>query len=336
MLLELIVTHYDEPWAIGKKLFDMLALQRLINFDDIKVTIVNDGEENTLPAEYFFDYPFKVEQIAIKHAGVSAARNAGIDHAEGKWVEFCDFDDMYASVYTLRNVLSVLDTDFFDMLWTEFYSEDIKKDGSNVVHVRGENIVFIHGKFFRLDFLRRSGVRFPEDMNFNEDSSFLSSFTAAVNYKRTGKINTDCPQYVWAFRHGSATGTRLNKVQAMIGAYQHNAKAVETFRKYEPYERFCAMVGRTVHDAYWLLNLMTVPDELKPYVDDFRQFYIANKKYYLDANPETMKEVAAISRAEHDLSIKEELERWGNNSDIENNYAITLDEWLKKIETGVC
>ena len=44
--LDLIVTHYKEPWSVGKKFFDMLALQRDINFDDVGVILVNDGEEN--------------------------------------------------------------------------------------------------------------------------------------------------------------------------------------------------------------------------------------------------------------------------------------------------
>ena len=41
--LDLIVTHYREPWEVGKQLFDMIAMQREVDFRDISVILVNDG-----------------------------------------------------------------------------------------------------------------------------------------------------------------------------------------------------------------------------------------------------------------------------------------------------
>lgn len=45
MTLDIIIPHYKEPWETVKYGFEMLALQRLVNFDDIHVYLVQDGEE---------------------------------------------------------------------------------------------------------------------------------------------------------------------------------------------------------------------------------------------------------------------------------------------------
>ena len=45
MLLDLFITHWTEPWEVGKKNFDMLALQRLIDWSEIRITLVHDGTE---------------------------------------------------------------------------------------------------------------------------------------------------------------------------------------------------------------------------------------------------------------------------------------------------
>ena len=48
MTLDIIVPHYHEPWKICKPLFDSIALQRGIKFEDIAVIVVNDGAECAL------------------------------------------------------------------------------------------------------------------------------------------------------------------------------------------------------------------------------------------------------------------------------------------------
>ena len=44
-MLDIIVTHYKEPFDVGKKLFDMIGLQRCVDLDQIRVLIVHDGSE---------------------------------------------------------------------------------------------------------------------------------------------------------------------------------------------------------------------------------------------------------------------------------------------------
>ena len=155
MKLDIIMPHYKEKWEIGRKFFQMLDLQRGIDFSDFRVIIVNDGEERHLPDELFANRAYAVVQHDIPHGGVSAARNAGLKASDAEWVMFCDFDDMFTNVYALRDILNVVPTNDFDMLWAEIISEDVLKTGEMVLHPRHENVVFIHGKLYRRQRVQR-------------------------------------------------------------------------------------------------------------------------------------------------------------------------------------
>ena len=125
-MLDIIMPHYDELWEEGEKFFAMLDLQRGADFSQIRVIFVEDGEENTIADEHFENRSYAVEHITIPHGGVSAARNAGLKASQAEWVMFCDFDDMFSNVYALRDILNVLPAPDYDVLWTEFCSEDKK------------------------------------------------------------------------------------------------------------------------------------------------------------------------------------------------------------------
>ena len=75
MTLDLIVPHYKEPWETCKYLFDSIAMQRGIDFGDIRVVLVNDGDAVVLNKDVFVGYPFEVEYLVKEHGGVSTARN---------------------------------------------------------------------------------------------------------------------------------------------------------------------------------------------------------------------------------------------------------------------
>lgn len=75
-------------------------------FTDFECILIDDGSPDNCPAicdEYAEKDP-RVKVIHQKNAGVSAARNAGLDAAEGDWIGFVDSDDwiekdMYQILY---------------------------------------------------------------------------------------------------------------------------------------------------------------------------------------------------------------------------------------------
>ena len=330
--LDIVVTHYNEPWETGRKFFEMLSMQRGINFDDLRVLLVNDGQDNALPAVLFSEYPYHVDILTVDHGGVSAARNAGIEKTDALWVNFCDFDDMYASVFSMREVMNVLDSDRFDMLYTDFISEDKMKDGRMLLHKRGQNVVFIHAKYWRREWLMKSGLRFNPALTFNEDSAFCAVANNLLDFKRTGHIDSDIPIYVWCYSEGSATTTPGNRIKCLTGLYERNKVVCDSFKDKGDYKRYCAMVSRTVHDAYWSFNLIDPPAEMQPFIDDFKQFWKEHKKHFFDTDPELMQEVAEASRREHETGDREEEERWMHTNELKTNTAVGLSQWLFELE----
>ena len=125
----------------------MLAMQRMVNFDDVGVILVNDGEENELPKECFDGYPFSICQMSIPKGGVSKARNAGLDASSADWVMFCDFDDCFSNIYGLYLIFCAMNEDKYDTIWSNFTEETKDNEGRLVLVPHGrepENLAQIN------------------------------------------------------------------------------------------------------------------------------------------------------------------------------------------------
>ena len=298
-MLDIIIPHYTENWQVGKKMFSMLDLQRGIDFAKIGVIVVNDGHDNALDQSCFDGHPYRVDQISIPHAGVSAARNAGLRASKAQWVMFCDFDDMFAHVYALRDILNALEeADGYDMLWSDLYIENGKTEKWQLIKKTQEDAVFTHGKLFRRQCLLDNDIWFNTDLAFNEDSEFNAIFHTKIHFKRTGKLITDVPPYVWCWRKDSTTNREGAAVSAAWGHYKRNVSVCKAFEERMPLDRYCAMVTRMVYDTYYTLNGKNLQPELLPMKEDFRNWYRDHKRFYGRVDQKALAAIQTISRAE--------------------------------------
>lgn len=329
--LDIIITHYNEPWTTGKKLFDMIGAQQGISFDDISVFLIHDGTD-LFPCECFKDYPFKVTQHRIDHAGVSAARNAGYDLGVSPWVMFCDFDDMLSNAFSLYSVIPHL-SDKYDLVWGEFWSVDKTFDGTFKVTKRGNNCVFVHAKFFRRAYLDESGVRFDPELEFNEDCLFVTTIMESLPIERIGEITTPFPLYVWCYTPNSATSTEDNWWRACIGGYKRNRKVCELFKETKDEYRYKAMCSRLIWDAYYSFNLEHIPDQFIPLIDDFREFYKENKECFWSLDTRRMYDVWNIATRQFETWEQEAEHRW-NNIPMQRRKGVNIYQWLEIIENG--
>ncbi len=76
----------------------------------LELILVDDGsEDDTLQlARKFAAADSRVQVLALKHGGVSVARNNGLKHAKGEYVAFVDADDNYTTPRTLSTMLRQL------------------------------------------------------------------------------------------------------------------------------------------------------------------------------------------------------------------------------------
>ena len=196
----------------------------------------------------------------------------------------------------------------------------------------GRNLVFIHGKVYRREFLLEHDLWFDTALKFNEDSCFNAIANTIVDYRRTGQIKTLCPPYIWCYREGSATTSPENQGQALLGLYERNKRVCEAFRKRMPYDRYCAMVARTIWDTYYSCNVDKLSPEQQQIISDFKLWYAARRGCWLLVDDETMAQVRRISQSEHDRGDQEAEARWNIEHQSRFQPEISIEDWLASLE----
>lgn len=315
-LLDLIVTHYNEPWDTGKKFFDMLNLQRGIDPDDVRIIIVQDGPDGALDWERLLSrYPFTFKVLTIPHGGVSVARNKGLEYSNAQWVMFCDFDDSFSSIHALHKFLSSAGDDV-DLVFSHVDGEAGLPE-TFTLDPYMDNDTFIHGKMIRRELLIRSGVRFEPGVTFSEDTLFCHVLAIVLNPARKREI----PERLYA-RCWSDISVCRNEDNAFLNAVGLFRSRKALCREY--YERGCpknfrGTVVKTVFDYYYATTSRNYPN-VPWFEDDFLQFWEAYKDVFMSTDDDLL-------ALEHDISFYEATHKL-----IVTIPDIAFWDWIKKME----
>lgn len=327
--LDIIVTHYNEPWEVVRPFFDILGAQKSVDFSKIKVWLIQDGPcVSIFPPGYFVGSPLghsieNFETVTIPHGGVSAARNAGIDRADAEWICFCDCDDAFSSIYSLKVLFYILREDPpYDLMWNVFYKNYL--DADDTLDIEKEyNHVWIHNKYYRLSFLREHNIRFPEGIFMSEDSAFNNVVEMEIGENRIGQINTDWPLYCWLRRRGSVTTDPDRYYKNIEGHFHRNVWVLNEYRKRRN-KRSPFVVARTLTDVYSFITRYPEnfeSDEYKRIIGLVSEFYAKEKGVYRNIKKE-FKELA-LQASEKEAGVL------GLNIPGKP----TMKEWLKELCT---
>lgn len=248
--LTLVVPHYKEPWGVCKFLFDSIETQHGIDFGDFNVLVVNDGEDGALDRSVFDRYSYDIEYVILPHKGVCEARNYGIEHGDSEYVMFCDCDDGFLSNYGLHLVFGAIQ-EGFDLLNSSFVEEQPADDGWRIAR-RDKNLVFLHGKCYRRQFLLDKKLRFDPDLWFSEDSVFNKlAYHESEKYKYI-----ETPFYLWTWHEGSTV--RKDRETLVLREYGQvmtmRTKICEGLRARGFAKEFKEAVCKTVTDSYYDFN----------------------------------------------------------------------------------
>jgi glycosyltransferase involved in cell wall biosynthesis len=249
--LELIVTHWNEPWVVCEKFFQMLDVQRGMRGEEVRVTLVQDGQDTAIDtARLMKRYPFLSGIVTIPHGGISAARNAGIDAAQAEWIMFCDCDDMFYTADALRRTLDALEDagERADLVWAPIVIENRTTDGVWYRQEQGWNHIFIHGKCYRLAWIREKGIRFDERLAYSEDSLWGATVALEIDPERIGKIRE--ATYMWCLRGGSCTSDQQLQARNRENLARHRCYMPEIcMARGRAYEAL-THAARGIFDAY--------------------------------------------------------------------------------------
>ena len=198
---------------------DSILLQ---DFSDFEVLLVDDGSTDGSKeiCDYYETRDSRVKVFHRQNAGVSTARNVGVENATGEWICFIDADDVL-----LENGLDLLASgisDRVDMVWGgyEVYNEEMQCTYAVSERITGEltcehgiemmfrpeyyrYLGYAWGRLFRRSVVESFGIRFDEDLYYNEDRLFCTRFLCT---SKNGICFMTVPVYGYIEHAGSAMG----------------------------------------------------------------------------------------------------------------------------------
>lgn len=305
-LLEIVITHWTEPWDVGEKAFWMLSLQRRVDWNDIVVTLIHDGSE-AFPDEYFTSCPFTVAQVCLPHGGISAARNYAIKNSSAEWIKFCDFDDMFAGVMSLSCIMNVLDDKAHDLLWFPLIVDRYHKD----IQVLNCSPVFIHDKVFRLSTLRDKDIYFNESLSFSEDYAFQCMIRLDVPRDRIGKIESNFPIYVYIQRPDSVANRSDMWFKNYCGHFDTLCSVERELRQRGQLHNADLMFARAMAEAYYVMITADVSENTEAFWQSVRTYYRSHASALRHISSTELDSTIDDTNAQHRTHITPgEFNRW--------------------------
>lgn len=101
--LTVVIPHYNTPELLKRQL-DALAEQK-IAYPETQILVIDDGSDCDMSWVNQYD----VKLITKSNGGVSSARNLGLQHATGRYIAFCDADDLVKPDYLATNYKNMRD-----------------------------------------------------------------------------------------------------------------------------------------------------------------------------------------------------------------------------------
>lgn len=203
MQLSLVIPFYQETSAELFPLFSTIATQKGLDFSRFEVILVHDGpREEPFSGTEFAVFPHLTIRLLemSENRGPGVARQVGLDHALGKYVMFCDCDDLLQNVGILQAMLESMEEHGWDALSTPWLEEHIGESGTNFVTHEIE-CTWLHGKMFLREFLVQNNIRFHPELRVHEDSYFLSLLVNMT--EKRGYL--PLVSYIWTFNPNSIT-----------------------------------------------------------------------------------------------------------------------------------
>ncbi len=161
------VTIVIPVYNTEKYLSDCLASALVQTLKDIEILVINDGSPDNSDkiVQKFLSDDKRIIYIKQENQGVSAARNKGIELAQGEYIFFFDSDDIMAENF-IEELYKTAKNENSDIVFT---------DKRNIGENTAEQVaaVITYGGFYRTEFLKsRPEIRFPSGIKYGEDGLF--------------------------------------------------------------------------------------------------------------------------------------------------------------------
>ncbi len=320
MKLQILIPQYKETDIIIKPLLDSIEIQQNIDLkNEVSVIICNDGSSTYLSDSLLHNYTYNIEYYKCEHKGVSATRNACLDHSTAEYIMFCDADDMFYNACGLYILFREFSIGEFDALMSAFTEETRDPKTHDIVYVNHDmDSTFVHGKVYRRQYLIDNNIRWNDSLTIHEDSYF--NYLAQHCAKELKYCQT--PFYLWRWRDDSICrhdpkyilktyNNMLDSNTALINELKIRGKVDEA--------RQCST--QMIYDAYFTMNK-------KEWIDQENKEYRAAtekrfKKYYMDFK-DLYDTINEDQKYQIIVGLKNRMFQEGMFME-----SITFDDWIK-------
>ncbi len=220
--VSIIIPVYNAEKYLEKCLLSILQQ----TYKDYSIIIINDGSTDNVEKiadKYIEENPDIIEYYSKENGGLSSARNYGIVKAKSEYVVFLDSDD-YLEEHFLERLVDV----------AEQQKSDVVCSGQLRVNEEGEVLsrvsyhvdidgfcvlrhLNMHGKLYRLDYIKSKPIRFPEgklyeDNSFNIVMFFVTNNIQFVEYEGYNQV----------IHIDSITARKINKKDVPFAEFQES------------------------------------------------------------------------------------------------------------------
>ena len=323
--LDIIVPHYREDITLMDPMLGILRLQRNVNWADIRLVIVCDGEDIEMPDNFGQGEPFEVSVIHRPHGGISAARNAGLDYSNAEWIMFCDLDDAFLTTNALATYLRFA-TDKKAMVASAFMEEHPSEEDGHMMNLwhNGKDYIFIHGKMFRRQWLIENGIRFKDELQLHEDAYFVAMARFHLRDIEVGWIKDAL--YLWQYNRKSVSRSyEMFVLETYDQLCKKNSALIDELLRRGMYVQAKGIVCRTITDAYCRLNSKkwNTPGnaELVRDAEDSVAFFLQHYDYIFKGSGDKVIQVG----------LNDMRDRLVKNNDFDMETAIPFEEWVERL-----
>lgn len=226
ILISVIIPVYNSSHYLAECLESVLTQ----SLRDIEIICVNDGSTDD-SLDLLQQYQSKDSRFTVisqENVGVSAARNAGLEVAKGRYIGFVDSDDTVEKEYfeTLCTAAATHEVEVVfcnglgsqDIVRSKRYTEKEIREIILPLYFKEDSYNAIWNKLYSAEVIRKNNVRFPLGRSHGEDGEFNIQFLMHAS----SLYALDYFGYHYRETPGSATRnvTRFDYLQQAVQTFQ--------------------------------------------------------------------------------------------------------------------
>lgn len=192
MMYSVIVPVYNAERTINQSVDSLLAQ----NYKNFEIILVDDGSSDSSPfiCDEYTNIDKRIRVVHQKNSGVSAARNAGLNIAKGKWIAFVDSDDYVEQDYLIQiegedaDLILCCFKDCYQLtnrkIVPHIYSRKVTLEEEELHCFLKKNISTVlfrppWAKFYKRELI--GNQLFMDDMKVGEDACFVMNYLSKVD-----------------------------------------------------------------------------------------------------------------------------------------------------------